>query len=60
MVYEKQGLGAIISGCFVLLFGCKSAPQAQSTLQPTANSAIVSVERDKQFLGSANNYNLPL
>jgi hypothetical protein len=48
--------GAVISGCFVLFFGCKSAPQAQSTMQPSANSAIVSIERDKQFIGSANTY----
>jgi TolB-like protein len=48
--------GAFIVGCFVFLFGCKSAPQSQSTQQPDANSAIVSVKRDKQFFGSANAY----
>jgi hypothetical protein len=48
--------GAVISGCFVLLFGCKSVPQSQSTLQPTADSAIISVERDKQFVGGTKTY----
>jgi hypothetical protein len=53
---KNKVLGAVISGCFVLFFGCKSAPQERSTLQPTANSAIVSVKRDRQFVGSANTY----
>ncbi|MDR1248699.1 MAG: CsgG/HfaB family protein [Treponema sp.] len=53
---KSKVCGAVIAGCLLLLVGCASAPQERSTLQPTADSAIISIEREKQFAGSVNAY----